>query len=74
MSKETEQPFDDLSVQEQIQLVQSLWDRIASNPDAVEPTESQKRELERRLRAHEESPGTYESWEELRRRLIEATQ
>jgi putative addiction module component (TIGR02574 family) len=75
MTRESEQAFEDLSVPEQIRLVQDLWDRIASNnPDGIEPTESQKRELERRLRAHEENPGIYESWEELRRRLIEASQ
>jgi putative addiction module component (TIGR02574 family) len=74
MTKDSEQAFEDLSVPEQIRLVQDLWDRIASKPDEVEPTESQKQELERRLRAHEENPGIYESWEELRRRLIEASQ
>ncbi len=27
--------FDDLSVEEQIKFVQSLWDRIASTPEQV---------------------------------------
>ena len=74
MTREAEQDFDELSVPEQIRVVQDLWDRIAGSPDAVEPTEAQKRELERRLRAHEEDPATCESWEELRRRLTEASQ
>jgi putative addiction module component (TIGR02574 family) len=56
MTKETEPSFDDLSVREQIQLVQGLWDRIASNPDAIGPTEAQERELARRVQAHGRLP------------------
>ena len=61
--------FVDLSVPEKILRVQDLWDQIADSPDEVELTESQRQELERRLRAHEENPGEYSSWDELRQRL-----
>lgn len=62
-------PFDDLSVPEKILHVQELWDRIARSSDDLELTEAQRVELERRLRAHEENPGCYTTWKELRRRL-----
>lgn len=68
------QGFDELSVSEKIELVQDLWDRIADEPEGVDVTELQKQELERRLLAHEQSPGKYTSWEELRNRLIEKSQ
>jgi putative addiction module component (TIGR02574 family) len=74
MTKETEQAFDKLSVEEQVRVVQDLWDRISANPDAVAPTDAQRQELERRLRAHEENPQPCESWDDLRRRLREASQ
>ncbi len=63
--------FDELSLPEKIELVQDLWDRIADEPEAVGVTTAQREELERRLLAHEQNPGQYASWEELRSRLIE---
>jgi len=62
--------FGELSVPEKIVRVQDLWDQIADTPDDVELTEAQRAELDRRLRAHEENPGEYISWEELRQRLV----
>ena len=64
-----EDRFDHLSTSEKILLVQDLWDEIARNPDDVHLTPAQAQELERRLRNHEESPGKYTSWEDLRARL-----
>ena len=70
MSKEAHSPEpDDLSVSEKILRVQDLWDEIARTPDAVEVTESQLREAERRLADHRENPTDLESWEDVRRRL-----
>ena len=62
--------FGELSVPEKILRVQDLWDQIADTPDDVELTEVQRKELERRLQAHEDNPSEYTSWEELRRRLV----
>ena len=61
--------FDDLSVPEKILRVQDLWDQIAESPEDVDLTDAQRTELERRLTAHEENPGQYTTWEELRQRL-----
>jgi putative addiction module component (TIGR02574 family) len=71
MRRDDKRPFDDLSVPEKILHVQDLWDRIAQAPDELEVTEAQRVELERRLRAHEDNPGSYTTWEELRQRLEE---
>lgn len=62
-------PFDELSVPKKILHVQDLWDQIANSPEGVDLTAAQRTELERRLRSHEETPGDYTTWEELRHRL-----
>jgi putative addiction module component (TIGR02574 family) len=60
---------EELSVPEKIHRVQDLWDEIARAPHDVELTPEQREEAERRLRRHETNPGTYPSWEEIKRRL-----
>ena len=70
MSREPDHSeFDNLSVPEQIDHVQTLWNRIADGSPRVELTENQREELGRRLRAHEENPGDYTSLEQIRQRL-----
>ena len=60
---------EDLSVPEKIIRVQDLWDDIARSPRDVEITPAQREEAERRLRKHEDHPGEYSSWDEIKRRL-----
>jgi len=60
---------EELSVPEKILRVQDLWDEIAKASEDVELTPRQVEEAERRLRQHDESPGQYPTWDELRRRL-----
>lgn len=70
MLRDSEDPsFDELSVSEKILHVQDLWDRIARSGEEIELTDAQRDELERRLRDHEEHPGDYTTWTELRQRL-----
>ena len=38
-----------LPVEERLRLVESIWDSIAECPEALELTDAQKRELDRRL-------------------------
>jgi putative addiction module component (TIGR02574 family) len=45
--------FDDLSVEEQIEYVSSLWDRIASQPETVPVPDWHWKIIEERLAAHE---------------------
>jgi putative addiction module component (TIGR02574 family) len=57
--------FDELAVEEQIDYVQSLWDRIAASVDQVPLHEWQQAMLEERLAAHRQSPGDARPWREV---------
>lgn len=46
----------DFSVEERIQMVEDIWDSIAALPEAVPPSEEQKRELDSRLEAYHRNP------------------
>jgi putative addiction module component (TIGR02574 family) len=61
--------FDELSVEEQIEYVQALWDRIAAHPEKVPIPEWQREELDRRLDDLEKNPDEGVTWEELRAKL-----
>lgn len=67
---EPRKDFDDLSIDEQIQHVQDLWERIASHPDRVPLTDAQRDELRRRLAEHRANPETGASWDVVRDRLL----
>lgn len=55
----------ELSPEDQLALVESIWDRIASNNEAPLPTASQKAELDRLLAAHDANPDDVLTWEEV---------
>jgi putative addiction module component (TIGR02574 family) len=61
--------FDDLPVEDQIDYVQSLWDRIAEHADQAPIEGWQRQILEERLAAHRASPGEARPWEEVLDRL-----
>lgn len=49
--------FERLSVDERIQLLQDLWDRVCEDPRNLPPlSEIQREELDRRLAAHDADP------------------
>lgn len=54
-----------LTPEERILLVQQVWDTILDVPDAVELTDSQRRELRRRLDAHQQNPESAVEWKNL---------
>ena len=62
--------FDALPVDEQIDYVQSLWDRIAAHPDRVPVPEWHLEELHERERAYRLAPEKVSTWEELRERIL----
>ncbi|MBW3541978.1 MAG: addiction module protein [Planctomycetes bacterium] len=64
-------PFDyrKLSVDERIQLVFDIWDSIAEDAGSLAPTDSQWREIERRLAAHRTNPDAAIPWEVVERQL-----
>lgn len=58
-----------LSVAERILIVEEIWDSIAAEQEAVQVTEAQKAEIDRRLASCDASPNEGKSWEEIKRRL-----
>lgn len=58
--------FDDLSVEEQIDFVQSLWDRIASTPEQVPVPEWHRQILLECLEAYRANPTAGRLWEDVR--------
>jgi putative addiction module component (TIGR02574 family) len=63
------QEVDGWPLEDQVQLVNQLWDRIESQGYETELTEMQKAELDRRLAAHEADPQAGSTWEEVKARL-----
>ena len=63
--------FDNLSVDEQVDYVQHLWDRIAARPEDIPVPNWQKELIDERLRQHEANPDDTVSWKEARARLLE---
>ena len=61
--------FDELTVDEQIDYVQSLWDRIAATPDQVPIPGWHRDVLAERLKNTEKNPDAGESWDVVRDRL-----
>jgi putative addiction module component (TIGR02574 family) len=58
-----------LSVAERIELIGDIWDTIAEVPEAVELTEAQKAELDRRLDAYRKDPTAGAPWSVVRDRI-----
>jgi putative addiction module component (TIGR02574 family) len=61
--------FDALPVEEQIDYVQTLWDRIAATAGQVPLQEWQQAMLEERLAAHRRAPHEALPWEDVIGRL-----
>jgi putative addiction module component (TIGR02574 family) len=61
--------FDDLPVADKIDYVQSLWDRVAADPNQAPLHEWQRELLEERLAAHRAAPDQARPWEEVLDRL-----
>lgn len=62
--------FDDLSVEDKIEYVQSLWDRIAASPEKIPVPEWHRRVLGERLAAHGAAPDEGTPWEEVREDVL----
>ncbi|MGD0008534.1 MAG: addiction module protein [Terriglobia bacterium] len=59
----------DLSPSEKLQLVEDLWDDLASTPEAVPVFDWQKHELARRKANLLDNPALGLAWEEVKRRV-----
>ena len=59
----------ELTPAERIQLVEDIWDGIATVPESVEVTEAQRAELDRRLEAFHADPNAGDPWEVVKVRI-----
>ena len=59
-----------LSVPERIQLVEEIWDTIASVPEPIALTPAQREELDRRLEDYRQNQTTGSPWDEVRERIL----
>ncbi len=70
---QTEPPLDHVPVHweitERLQLVEELWDSMASQPGAVPLTDAQRRELDHRLEQYYLEPDLGSSWDTVKQRL-----
>ena len=55
-----------LSISDRIRLVEEIWDTIAEENEAFELSETQKRELDRRLALASNDPGRGRTWDEIK--------
>jgi putative addiction module component (TIGR02574 family) len=69
MSRLAKDNILDLSVSERIQLVEDIWDSIASVPESLQLSEEQKAELDKRLDAYHNDPGKGSPWDMVRERI-----
>ena len=56
-----------LSVDERINLVQTLWDSIAADTEVSEISEEHKKILDKRLEAHQNNPSDIVSWDDIKK-------
>lgn len=62
--------FKDLTVEEQIDYVQTLWNAIAARPELVPLPDWHRQVLEERLAAYEKDPEEGIAWEDFRSELL----
>lgn len=54
-----------LSIAERIQLVEDIWDSIATAPEALPVSQAQRDELDRRLQAYALHPAEGKTWQQV---------
>ena len=59
-----------LSIPERIQLVEDIWDTIATEPEAIELTEKEKAVIDERLEAYHRNPDLGSPWEDVYKRIV----
>lgn len=59
----------DLTPSEKLQLVEALWDDLATTPEMIPVHDWQSEELERRAEKLRNEPGSALSWDEVKRRI-----
>lgn len=59
-----------LSLNERLKLVEDIWDSIVECPDAINLTDTQKIELDRRLEEYHRDPKTGSPWSMVREKIL----
>jgi putative addiction module component (TIGR02574 family) len=59
-----------LPLEERLKLVEAIWESIAEFPEALELTDAQRQELDRRLEDYVRDPDAGVPWSEVRARLL----
>jgi putative addiction module component (TIGR02574 family) len=59
-----------LPIEERIRIAQSIWDSVVEVPEAVELTDEQRNELDRRIKAYRADPTAGSPWSEVRKRIL----
>jgi len=59
----------DLSTSEKLQLVEDLWDDLATTPEEIPVHDWQKKELARRKTNLLKNPGSGLTWQEIKQRV-----
>ena len=57
--------IDDMSQEEQLQLIEQIWEKLSSHPDSVPLSPNQKAELDRRLDDLERGTAEGIPWEDV---------
>ena len=63
--------FNEMTPEQRLRHVQSLWDRIAQKPEDVPVADGQRHELDRRLAAHRADPDAAIPWDSVRADLFQ---
>jgi putative addiction module component (TIGR02574 family) len=61
----------ELPVSERLRIVWLIWDSIAEAPEALQLTEEERVELDRRLREYEKNPHDGSPWADVRGRILQ---
>ncbi len=59
-----------LSIPERIQLVEDIWDTIASETESIDLTEDEKKIIDERLDAYHKNPDEGSPWYEVYKRIV----
>ncbi len=70
MKKITATDTIELSIPERIQLVEDIWDTIATEAEAIELTEDEKKIIDERLEAYHRNPALGSPWEDVYKRIL----
>jgi putative addiction module component (TIGR02574 family) len=61
--------FDELSVDEKIEYLQALWDRVSASPETIPVPNWHRDILKERLQDFEDAPDAGDTWEVVQERL-----